>query len=359
MFAYIGCRTSRERNGRGSGLGVFHADTVAKSEWKKIQEVEGLINPSYLLVSKSGRELYIAHGDQSEVSSFVIDPQSGSVSKLNRQPTYGLNPVHLAFDPSGSFLLVANYATGSLAAVPIAMDGSLNPVSDLLFLPGEIGPHRTQQSFSHPHQILFAPNEKSFVVPDKGLDKIFTVTLDVFTGRFHLDPSKTSNARPGAGPRHAVFHSNGRFVYLVNELDVSLTTCLYEPEQQILSPINRVSVLPSEHFGESSAAGIIIDPTGSFLFVSIRGYNGIAMFALDPETGIPVLQGWASSQGTLPRFITLDNSSKYLLVANEGSDSIVRFSIDQSTGLLTDPHPVIETGSPTCIAFRTGHAAIS
>ena len=352
MFAFVGCRTSKERSGRGLGLGVFHADGGAESEWKKIQEVEGMINPSYLLVSKSGRHIYIAHGDQSEVSAFSIDPQSGFVSVLNRQSTSGLNPVHLAFDHSGSFLLVANYATGSLAALPIELDGSLSPVSDLLFLPGEIGPHRTQQSFSHPHQILSVPNEQRFVVPDKGLDKIFAVSLDVLTGRFRLEPSKTSKARPGAGPRHAVFHPNRRFVYLVNELDVSLTTCLYEPTQHLLSPINRVSVLPSEYFDESSAAAIVIDPTGSFIFVSIRGFDGIAMFAIDAKTGIPVAQGWKASQGTLPRFITLDHSSKYLLVANEGSGSIVRFFIKPGTGLLTDPHPVIMTGSPTCIAFR-------
>ena len=351
MYAYVGCRTTRKRNARGRGLNVYRLEDGPSGSWTQIQEVVDLVNPSYLTFDQTGGMLYVVHGDQSEVSAFRVDRQTGTVAFLNRQSTYGLNPVHLAVDPSNRFLMVANYATGSLALLPLASNGALEPVCDLLLLPGETGPHRQQQSFSHPHQVLLDPAGSCFIVPDKGLDTTFIVEIDGDRGALKLDLSRSMAARPGAGPRHAVFHPTAPMLYLVNELDSTVTTCKYDAAPRTLNPLELVSTQPADFFGSNSGAAIAILPSGRFAYVSNRGDDSVAIFAVDPESRRLSAIGWVPTRGTMPRFMTLNPSGELLFVANEGSDTIVPFHVDQQSGALSPTGLAIETGSPVCILF--------
>jgi 6-phosphogluconolactonase (cycloisomerase 2 family) len=352
MFAYVGCRTTRERHARGRGLGVYRLDEPS-GVWTSVQVVDDLVNPSYLAFNRAGRVLYVVHGDHSDVSAFRIDPQSGTLAFLNRQSTYGLNPVHLVVDPENRFLLVANYATGSLALLPIARNGGLQPVCDLMLLPGETGPHRAGQAFSHPHQVLLDPSGSCFIVPDKGLDTTFVVEIDRDRASLRLDPVRRSAARPGAGPRHAAFHPTAPVLYLVNELDSTVTTCRFDAPSRSLSPIELASTQPADFFGANSGGAIAVLPSGRFVYVSNRGHDSVAIFAVDTESHALTAIGWVPTQGTVPRFMTLDPSGQVLFVANEGSDTIVPFHVDQASGALTQTGRMIETGSPVCILFRS------
>jgi 6-phosphogluconolactonase len=351
MFAYVGCRTTRKRNARGHGLGVYRLDDGPNGDWTKVQEVGDLVNPSYLAFDRSGHMLYVIHGDHSEVSAFKVDRASGMLAFVNRQSTYGLNPVHLILDPTGRYLLIVNYATGSVVSLPIASDGSLGAVADLVLLPGEIGPHRQQQSFSHPHQLLLDPSASCVLVPDKGLDTTFMLEIDAETGALNLDLSRNLAARPGAGPRHAVFHPTAPMLYLVNELDCSVTACQYDAATRTLTPLNLVSTQPAGFFGANSAAGIVVLPSGRFVYISNRGHDSVAIFAVDTDSHWLKPIGWVPTQGAIPRFITLDPSGRTLFVANEGSDTIISFDIDEANGALTPTGRVIETGSPVCLVF--------
>src|SRR5439155_18522203 len=130
--------------------------------------------------------------------------------------------VHLAIDTSGRFLVVANYASGTVAVLPINQDGSLAPASDLATLSGTPGPHRTQQESSHPHHCPFDRSGRIVVVPDKGLDKIFVFRVDA--ARRALVPATRPDvsSRAGAAPRHADFHPTLPYVYVSNELDSTI-----------------------------------------------------------------------------------------------------------------------------------------
>jgi 6-phosphogluconolactonase len=357
MFAYVGCRTTQKRNARGRGIGVYRLDEGPSGAWTLIQEIGDLVNPSYLTFAHTGHMLYVIHGDHSEVSAFRVDRESGTLAFVNRQSTYGINPVHLAVDATGHFLLIANYATGSLVSLPIAPDGSLGAVADLVLLPGAVGPHRQQQSFSHPHQLLLDPTASCFIVPDKGLDTIFVVEIAPSTGALHVDHSRNSTTRPGSGPRHAVFHPTAPVLYVVNELDSSLTACRYDAATRTIKPEHLVSTQPDDFFGSNSAAGIAILPSGHFVYSSNRGHDSVAIFAVDPENHRLRPIGWIATKGTIPRFITLDPHGQTLFVANEGSDSIIAFTVDQTSGALTPTEHILETGSPVCILFSTVDAA--
>jgi 6-phosphogluconolactonase len=352
MLAYVGSRTTKERNARGDGINVYRVDT-ATGAWTHVQLLKDLVNPSFLAFDTKQRYLYSVHGDGEEVSAFSTDEYSGELTFLNRQSCGGKNPVHLTVDQTNSHLMVANYATGSLATLPIDSDGRLGEVTGLVQLPGSPGPHKVEQASSHPHNIPFDPQQGHLVVPDKGLDRIFVFKLDPDQGTLVPNDPPSVATRSGAGPRHVVFHPTAGFAYVVNELDSTVTTYNYDRVAGSLEPKQILTTLPATFTGENRAAGIGITPSGKFLYASNRGFNQISIFAIDQATGMLSSVGWESTRGKTPRFFTLDPSGKFLYAANETSDTIVGFRIDENTGKLASIGTVAQTGSPVCIVFRT------
>jgi 6-phosphogluconolactonase len=271
---------------------------------------------------------------------------------LNQQPTGGRNGVHLAIDATNRFLAVANYATGSLAVLPINPDGSLAPLSDLATLTGRPGPHRTEQESSHPHHCPFDRTGRYIVVPDKGLDKIFVYRLDATRGKLVAADSADVAARAGAAPRHVDFHPSQPYAYVINELDSTITTYHFDPDKGALKPVQVVTTLPSTYTGNNTGAEIAVAPSGRFLYGSNRGHDSIAIFAIDTATGGLTPVGWESTQGRTPRFFTLDPSGALLLAANQNSDTVVIFRVNQATGRLAPTDQIIKVASPTTIVFR-------
>jgi 6-phosphogluconolactonase (cycloisomerase 2 family) len=346
--AYVGSRTSRERNARGEGISVFRVER-ATGALERIQVVGDLVNPSYLAVSPSGRHLYAVHGDESEVSSFAVDRDTGTIRFLNRQSTQGKNPVHLAFDPSGRFLVVSNHIGASLAVLPVADDGSLLPLTQRVPLSGPIGPHRVEQKQSKPHFNPFDPSGRCVIVPDKGLDRVFSFRFE--GGALIPAPSPFVVTREGAGPRHVAFHPRKALAYVVNELDSTVTTYRLRPESGALEPLQVLSSLPSTFTGNSRAAGIAIDADGRTLYASNRGHDSIAVFRVDPGDGLLSFSGAEATLGRTPRFFTLSRDGRRLYALNEDTDSIVPFCIDPDSGRLAPTGQPVQVGSPVCMVF--------
>jgi 6-phosphogluconolactonase len=157
MFAYVGSFTTAQRKARGDGIHVYRVDP-ATAMWTHVQHVGDLINPSFLALSRDQRFLYSVHGDSDYATAFMLNGESGHAKLLNRGATGGSNGVRQAVDPTGKFLIVANYASGSVAVLPIAADGSLKDQHQVVTLPGEPGPHKVEQANSHPHDIVFDPS---------------------------------------------------------------------------------------------------------------------------------------------------------------------------------------------------------
>jgi 6-phosphogluconolactonase (cycloisomerase 2 family) len=350
MFAYVGCYTSRERNGHGEGISVYRVD-ARSGEWSQVQVVKDLVNPSWLTLDRQQRFLYAAHGDGHEATAFAIDRDSGRLTLLNRQPTNGRNGVRLAVDASNRFAVLANYSTGTVAVLPINPDGSLGPLADLVTLQGKPGPHRTEQASSHPHDIVFDPRGRFIVVPDKGLDATFVFRLDTTTGKLVAADPPSVASRPGAGPRHVDFHPSKPYAYQINELESTITTFQFDPQHGELMPLQTITTLPSSFTGNSTTSEIAVAPSGKFVYGSNRGHDSIAIFAVDDATGVLSTVGWESTQGKVPRFFALDPSGTFLYAANQTSDTIVVFRVDSATGKLNPTGHVVATGSPSSIVF--------
>ena len=348
MYAYVGSRTTRERNARGEGIGVFRVDPRTAA-LEQIQLVRDLINPSYLSLNRRGDVLYTVHGDLTAVSAFRIDRASGKLSFLNQQGTGGRNPVHLALDPAGRHLVVANHIGASLAVLPLEADGALGALTQLVRLSGPIGPHRIEQQQAKPHFNAFDPSGRFVLVPDKGLDRVFSYRFDA--GRLLPAALPFVTTREGAGPRHLAFHPALPVVYVINELDSTLTTYRLDQQAGALEPLQRLSSLPETFTGNSRAAGIMVDAAGRTVYASNRGHDSIAVFRVDPNTGLLTFSGADPTGGRTPRFFTLAPDGRFLYALNEDSDTIVPMRVDGRSGRLSPSGIAVASGSPVCLVF--------
>ncbi|REE07093.1 6-phosphogluconolactonase [Paraburkholderia sp. BL27I4N3] len=353
MFAYVGSRTTRERNAHGDGISVYQVNTETGA-LTFVQLVKDLVNPSFLALSGDGERLYTVHGDMSHISAFKVDKTSGELTFMNRQSTQGKNPVHLAIDPSGRYIVVSNHIGSSVAVLPIAADGSLQELTQLVHLEGPIGPHRIEQKQSKPHFNPFDPTGQFVIVPDKGLDRIFTFRFK--DGQLTPASPAFVVARETSGPRHLAFHPNGAYAYVVNELDSTVTTYRYSAANGALTPVQIVSSLPDTFTGNSRASEIEVDRTGRFVYASNRGYDSIALFRIDQTSGHLTFVDAVPTLGRTPRFMTCTPDGRFMYALNEESDSIVAFAVDPSMGQLKPTGFSVESGSPVCMVFSQHQA---
>lgn len=346
---YIGSFTGEGR-GRGEGLSVYER-SGASSRWRRTQLLDKIADPSFLCIDRRRRFLYSAHGGGTLATSYAMDDASGRLTVLNQQPTKGVNGVHVAIDATGRYLALANYASGSLVILPINNDGSLGAVADLAQLDGQPGPHRTQQTESHPHACPFDRSGRYIVVPDKGFDKTFVFRLDTAAGQLVPATPPSVASRSGAAPRHADAHPSQSFLYVNNELDSTVAAYQFDPDRGVLKPFQVITTLPTSYTGNNSTAEIWVAPSGRFVYVSNRGHDSIAIFSIDPASGELAAIGWQSTQGRTPRYFGLDPSGAQLYAANQNSDTVVVFDVNQTTGKLKPTGEVINVKSPSTIVF--------
>jgi 6-phosphogluconolactonase (cycloisomerase 2 family) len=348
MHAYVGGYTTPDRDGRGDGIHVYRIDPASEA-WTHLQHISGLENPSLFTLRSDSRVLYSVHGGRTLVSAFAVDAPSGHLRLLNQMECGGTNPVDSALDPTERFLVVANYGSGNVAVLNVAADGALQEVAQIFPLPGKTGPHPTQQDASRPHAVIFDPSGRFVIVPDKGFDCVFIFCFDAAAGRIALNQSMMS--RPGAAPRHCVFHPTMPVLYVNNELDSTVAVYRWDTSQGKIEVVQVIATVPPEFLARNTTAEIGASRDGRFLYVSNRGQDSIATFSVAAESGQLRFLGCTPSGGRRPRFFTLDASGRFLFAANQDSDNVVAFRVDAASGSLTRSGQEISVGSPSAISL--------
>jgi 6-phosphogluconolactonase len=352
---YIGTYTRAEPHvqGRAEGVYVYRLDS-ASGALRHQSTAGGVTNPSFVMVDAQRRFLYaVQEVEQFDgqpggaASAFAIDPQTGDLTLLNHQSTHGAHPCFASIDPSGRWLLVANYGGGSISVLPIAEDGTLGPATDTV---QHHGPSLYHDG-PHPHSIITAPGNRFVLVPDCGLDKIFIYRLDPDRGTLTPHDIPWAELPPASGPRHLAFHPNETYLYSINERGSSITTLVYDQAQGTLRELQTLSTLPEGFTGRNSCADIHVDSTGRFVYGSNRGHDSIALFSIDPETGTLQPRGHVPTAGRTPRNFGLDPSGSFLLVANQDTSSVVTFRVEPATGELTPTEHVTEIPTPVCVTM--------
>jgi len=347
---YVGTYTS----GKSEGIYVYRMD-ASTGELKRVSSIKS-VNPSFLTIDRSKRYLYAVNevGEYAGkagggVSAFAIEPATGNLRLLNEQATLGADPCHLTLDRRKKTLLVANYTGGSVAVLPVRSDGTLAPSIDLEQHEGSS--IKEQQKGPHAHCIILDRFERYALAADLGIDKVMIYRFDSSTGKLTPGKQPWAELKAGAGPRHLTLSPDGKFAYVINELDSTMTTLKYNELNGTLSHVDTVSTLPSDFSGVSYCADVHVSPSGKFLYGSNRGHNSIVVFEIDPRTGKPTPIEHVSTEGKWPRNFTIDPSGRFLLVANQHTDNVVTFSIDAQTGRLKPTGHITEIPIPVCLKF--------
>jgi 6-phosphogluconolactonase len=348
-LAFIGTYT---RSGRSVGIHVYSVDP-ASGRLTYRSSVEDM-DPSFLVMDPSREFLFATSegltDDTGGVVSYAIDATTGALVQLSRQLTGGGEPCHLAPDPSGRFLLVANHLNGSVTVFPVDDNGRLAPASHFRQHTGS-GPGPTQQG-PHAHHVTFDPAGKRVLLTDKGIDQVVVYQLDTESGELIPNDPPFGRIHAGAAPRHLAFGRDGTFAYVNGEADMTLCVCTYDASNGALNEVQVVSTLPEGASGENlSTAEIAVDPSGRFVYVSNRGHHSIAAFDVDQSTGRVTPAGHVSTGGETPRHFAIHPSGARVYVANQDSDTIVQFDVDPRSGRLTPTGHVTEVGAPVCILF--------
>jgi len=347
---YVGTYTS----GKSDGIYVYRMDRVS-GELKRFNSVQA-VNPSFLAIDRNKRYLYAVNevpefGGKpgGAVSAFAIDSATGNLRLLNQQPSLGADPCHLTVDRKRKSLLVANYTGGNVAVLPIQRDGSLGPATDLEQHEGSST--KEQQKGPHAHCIILDRSERHALAADLGIDKVMIYRFDQTTGKLSPGKQPWVALQPGAGPRHLTLHPSGKYAYVINELDSTLTAFKYDGVNGTLSPVDTVSTLPANFSGSSFCADVHVSSSGKFLYGSNRGHDSIVGFAIDQRTGKLLQLEHVSTEGKWPRNFTIDPTGRFLLVANQRTDNVVTFRIDAQTGGLKPTGHVAEIPVPVCLKF--------
>jgi len=309
-------------------------------------------NPTFLAVSPNGKNLY-AVSEMSKtgaVSAFAFEGQTGKLKLLNQQFSGGGGPCHVAVDATGKCLLVANYGSGSIAALPIHADGSLGEATTTIQHAGS-GANPQRQAGPHAHFIAPSPDNRFTLDCDLGLDKIFINELDAPAAKLTANDPPSATVAPGSGPRHFIFSHDGQFVYVINEMASTITVFRYAATNAAMTEVQTIATLPKDFSGNNTCAEIALHPNGKFLYGSNRGHDSLAIFAVDQQTGKLTFIEHQATLGRTPRHFAIDPTGRWLLAEHQASDSVVVFALDPNTGKLKPTGQSITIGSPVCAVF--------
>ena len=344
----IGTYTNKDKT---SGIHVytFNSKTGEFSFKSKAQDIP---NPSFLVVTTDKKNLYSvseAGGGNGSVYAYSFDAPSGKLTLLNSVSSGGDGPCYVSVNENKKYVFVGNYGGGSLTAVRVNDDGSLSSDSQTIQNEGS-SVYKPNQNKPHVHAAVISPDGHFLLVPDLGTDKINIYNIEEGKAQ-PLTPAAQpfASVKAGGGPRHLTFSPDGKYAYLVQELDAMVTAFTYDNGK--LEAIQSLTMLSDGFKGKVGAADIHTSPDGKFLYASNRGEaNEIVIYAIDKD-GKLKYSGRQSSLGSAPRNFAIDPSGNFLLVANQNSDDIFFFKRDQKTGLLSSTGKKITVSMPVCLKF--------
>jgi 6-phosphogluconolactonase len=371
IFAYVGSYSRPQGPdgsiGRGQGIYVFEMNPSTGMLVQR-ELIRRDTNPSFMAFDTSRKHLYSVNWiadyqgtNSGSVSSYEVDRANGHLTLLNTVSSEGANPTHLSLHPSGKFLLVASYFGGTVAVLPIRVNGELAAATDVVHDHGTVGRELATSappgSFAisghdapHAHMILSDAAGRFVFAADLGLDRIFIWKFDAINGRLKPNDPPFAALPSGDGPRHFAFHPSGRWFYSLQEESSTVVGFDYDSTNGRLTQKQTVSSLPRGFAGSNFPAEVLVSPDGKFLYASNRLHDSIAWFSIS-ATGTLVFRGEEWTRGDHPRAFNFEPTGKFFYVCNQLADAITTFRLDRVTGALGFTGQYTPVGSPSCITF--------
>jgi 6-phosphogluconolactonase len=362
-FAYVGTFTAGFVGGGGfaglppgEGIYVLRLDT-ASGAMEKVQTVTGLDTPSYLAVHPTLPVLYAVEREWSPderttgaLTTFAIDERSGQLTQIARDRSGGNWPAHVSVHPSGRFALVANPRGATIACFPLGPDGRPGPIASTARHEGR-GPN-VRQPAAYAHSVWPDLSGKWALACDLGIDRVMIYRLDEATGQLTPGEQPFAQVSSGAGTRHLAFHPSNRLVYVVNELDSTLSVFRFDPEKGVMEIVQTVYSPPEDFQGQNHGAHAVVHESGNYVYVANRGHDSLSIFAIDQATGKVRLVRHQDTLGGRPRNFNVDPSHQLLLAANQHGPNVTSFRIAEGGRDLVPTGHSVEVYCPVCVVFR-------
>ena len=356
ILLFIGTYTPKD--GASKGIYAVSLDPVTGALSTPVVAAE-TPNPTFLAWRPDGKVLYaLGEGPAPDgqitggVAAFAFDGKSGRLSPLNTRGTGGGGTTHLAADATGRMLITVSYGSGYVASFPLEAAGRIGPVASFIPHTGPVGPNPLRQDKSHAHSVTLSPDNRFAFVADLGLDRVFSYRLDPAKGTLTPNDPAFITVQPGSGPRHTKFSRDGKFFYILGEIDGSVTVCTYDAARGTGTPIQHISTLPAGFVvtDPDRAAEIRVHPNGKFVYASNRGHDSIAVFAVQADGTLRLVE-ITPCGGKHPRNFNLSPDGTWLVCANMESDNLVSFKVDAATGRLTPSGHSVTVPRPVCVLF--------
>ena len=369
VLAWVGTYNTPSDGAGGNGKGILAFEmSQATGELHPLGLVAPSHNASWIAFHPSRDVLYAGNevgdfgGTSGSVSAYTYDRNDGSLHLLNVVSSEGAGPAHLSVDATGKFVFVANYAGGTAAVLPINGTGGLEKASCVVEDHGSLGSKVPTSAppgsfaFSghdkpHAHMIQADPGNRFVLQTDLGQDRIYVYRLDASAGKLVPAAVPFVTVPDGDGPRHFVFHPNGRWLYSLQEEGSTVIFFHFDPATGAMSRQQMLSTLPSGFAGTNFTSEILLSPDSRFLYAANRLHDTIAVFALEGEGRLRLL-GETSTMGSYPRHIQIAPGGSWLYACDQRSDSIACFRVNKKTGGLSFSGKYTAVGSPACIVFR-------
>lgn len=311
------------------------------------------VNPSFLAIHPNQRFLYaVSEAGDGGVVAYAVDGASGNLTLLNQQPSGGPGACHLIVDRTGTHVLVANYSGGNASVLPVMANGELGPQSGFVQHKPIIGSNNRKKS-PLGHSINLDAAARFAFVCDAGVDKVFIYRYDSTKGTLTPNDPHAGIVAPDAAPRHFAWHPNGKYAYVINEAELSITVFEYTAESGALTAVQTISTVPEgvDRDGYSTAE-VVVHPSGKWVYGSNRGHDTIAGFRIDERNGqLTAIGHFAGGTMKVPRNFNIDPTGAFALVEGQETDNIVVFRIDAESGEFHPTGHSISVGKPVCVKF--------
>ena len=341
--------------GDAGAINAFRVDTK-RGTMKPVHRTANVENPFFLALSPDRKFLYSIHTPDfsdkvnDEIAAFRLEGDSGRMKLINRQSALGTTACYLDVDATGRTLVVANYSSGSVAALPIRKDGSLGKAATFVQHRGKsVNPTRQQEP--HAHCFVISPDNRFVLSADLGLDQVLSYRLDSDDARLSIPRQPFVRTPAGAGPRHLTFHPNGRWVYVIHELTNAVSLLDYDKKTGVLIELQTISTLPDDFEGTSYCADVKVTPDGRFVYGTNRGHDSIAVYRVGKRGRLKTL-AIVPSRGKGPQNLAITPDGRLLLCANMPGGNVAVFRIDGKSGGLQAVGEPIRVPSPSCIMIR-------
>ena len=348
--------TSKSALSRGIYHCQLNTNSRKLSEPTLVAEMEG---PGFLAKHPNKPVLYAVGGlsNVQVVAAFAIE---GSLEKpslrfVNSVPIGDGGAAHVSLDKTGKTLFTAQYGGGSVAVFSVMQDGKLTERTQLIDHHGGAKVVADRQDASHAHWTGVSPDNRFVFVPDLGLDQVVVYKLDAASGKIEAHGKGIVPA--GSGPRHMKFHPNGRWIYVLNELSLTVTVFDYDATLGSMTPRQTIETVPASDLVEEiakSCSEIRVHPNGKFVYAANRGHDSITVFSIDQGNGQLNFVQRVNPRCATPRNFNLTPDANWLLAGGQLSNTLGLFSVDSETGRLTFQQQSVFVPSPICVLFDNG-----